>query len=80
MLYVPVTATTVVSLCVVFVLLAPGQVCLYCVRTCYSQDSYVCMMFVPVTARAVVSVWCSYLLQPERLCLYGILQEGWARN
>jgi FtsH-binding integral membrane protein len=41
---------------VVFVLLELGQLCLYDVLTCYSQDSYVCMMFVPVTARVVVSM------------------------
>jgi hypothetical protein len=50
--------------------------CLYC----YSQDSYVCLVFLPVTARTIMTVLCSYLLQQEQLCLYGILQEGWACN
>ena len=29
------------------------------VHTCYGQDSYVCMVLVPLTARTVMSVWFS---------------------
>ena len=67
-----------------------GKLCLYSV---FMSHSYVCVVFMllqagylslygvcTVTARTVMSVLCSYLLQPQRLCLYVILQEGWACN
>jgi len=64
MMLIIITVRTVIF--VVFMLLQAGYLSLYGVCT--------------VTARTIISALCSYLLQPEQLCLYGILQEGWACN
>jgi hypothetical protein len=51
--------------CVAFLLLQAGYLILYCACTVtarkvmYSQDYYVCIVFLLVTARAVMSVWYS---------------------
>lgn len=53
------------------------------ILTCYSQSGYMCMVLIAVAARVVMVfilimvrivkfVWCSYLLQPGRLCLCGL--------
>jgi hypothetical protein len=46
------------GLCV-FMLLQAGYLSLYGVCPVNSQDNYVCIVFLPVTARAVMSVWYS---------------------